>query len=129
MVRQLAEEFYPDARKIILVSDNLHTHAVSSLYEAFPAHIAFAIAERLEMHHTPPHGSRLNMAETELSALSMQLQCVGKKRTDNLEDLNLMLAAWEKDRNSKQVGINWQFTTQDARTKLKRLYPEPAFNH
>ena len=127
MIRQLAEEFYPDAKKIVLVSDNLNTHAISSLYEAFPAHVAFSIAKRIEMHHTPPHGSWLNMAETELCALSMQ--CVGRKRMDNLEDLNSMLQAWEKDRNAKQIGIKWQFTAEDARIKLKRLYPEPVFAH
>lgn len=125
MMRHVADDYYSDRDRIILVSDNLNTHTPAAFYEAYSPETAFRLAQKFEMHHTPKHGSWLNMAETELSALSMQ--CVGKTRTDKLEDLNEMLAAWEKDRNSKQIGVNWQFTTQDARIKLRRLYPKPIF--
>lgn len=125
MMRRVADEYYPDRDRIILVSDNLNTHTPAAFYEAYSPETAFRLSQKFEMHHTPKHGSWLNMAETELSALSMQ--CVGKTRTDKLEDLNEMLAAWEQDRNRKQIGVNWQFTTRDARIKLRRLYPKPIF--
>lgn len=125
MMREIADVYYPDCKRIILVSDNLNTHTKAAFYEAYPPKTAFRLAQRFEMHHTPKHGSWLNMAETELSALSMQ--CVGKTRVDNLEELNEMIRGWEADRNHRQIGVNWQFTTADARIKLRRLYPKPVF--
>lgn len=126
MMRKIAEEFYPDCKKIILVSDNLNTHNKSSFYEAFPPKIAYYLAQKFEMHYTPKHGSWLNIAETELSSLS--IQCLGNRRIDQMDELNSILAAWEKDRNQRQIGVNWQFTAEDARVKLKRLYPTPIFS-
>lgn len=78
------------------------------------------------MHYTPKHGSWLNIAETELS--SMTIQCLGNRRINTIEELNSMLSVWERDRNQKQIGVNWQFTAEDARIKLKRLYPTPIFD-
>jgi len=101
--------------------DNLNTHNTSSLYEAFPAEEAFRLAQRLEIHYTPKHGSWLNMAECELSALAAQ--CLGDRRIPNIEELNSELHAWYTQRNKSQKGVDWQFTTDDARIKLKRLYP------
>jgi hypothetical protein len=101
--------------------DNLNTHGISSLYEAFVPEKAFRLAQRLEIHYTPKHGSWLNIAEIELSALGRQ--CLGKRRIDNLKVLNRELKSWFADRNAKQKGVDWQFTTAEARTKLKRLYP------
>ena len=126
MMRKIAEEFYPDCKKIILVSDNLNTHNKSSFYEAFPPNIAYNLAQKYEMHYTPKHGSWLNIAETELSSLS--IQCLGNRRIEQIDELNSILAAWEKNRNQRQVGVNWQFTAEDARVKLKRLYPTPIFS-
>jgi hypothetical protein len=117
----LLDEQYPDADKVVLMMDNLNTHAISSLYEAFPPAEAFRLAQRLEIHYTPKHGSWLNIAETELSALS--IQCLGARRIPRVEELNVELAAWHTQRNAGQKGVDWQFTTDDARTKLKRLYP------
>lgn len=125
MMRELADQYYPDCERIILICDNLNTHTPAAFYEAFQPETAFRLAQKFEMHHTPKHGSWLNMAETELSALSMQ--CVGKTRTEKLEDLNAMLEVWETDRNKKQIGVNWQFTTEDARIKLRRRYLKPVF--
>ena len=117
----LLDEQYPDAEKVLLVMDNLNTHAVSSLYEAFPPEEAFRLARRLEIHYTPKHGSWLNIAETELSALS--IQCLGARRIPCVEGLNGELAAWRVRRNASQKGVDWQFTADDARVRLKRLYP------
>jgi hypothetical protein len=111
---------YPDAEKIILVSDNLNTHTISSLYEAFTPEKALRLAKRLEMHHTPKHGSWLNIAEIELSA--MTTQCLSR-RINNLSSLREELSAWETCRNKQTKSVDWQFTTTDARVKLKRLYP------
>ena len=111
---------YPAATVVVLVMDNLNTHCIGSLYEAFDPATARAMASRLEIHHTPKHGSWLNMAETELSILSRQ--CLDR-RIDNKELLTREVAAWEKDRNAYESKIDWQFTTADARIKLKRLYP------
>jgi len=108
-------------KKIVLIMDNLNTHNISSLYEAFPPEEAFALAQRLEIHYTPKHGSWLNIAEIELSALGRQ--CLANKRIDDLEILNSEISAWHRDRNVKQKSVDWQFTTSNARTKLKRLYP------
>jgi len=120
-IKWLIDEQYPKAEKIVLVMDNLNTHATSSLYEAFPPKVAFRLAQRLEIHYTPKHGSWLNIAEVELSAMSTQ--CLGNRRIPNLKTLNTELAAWHTKRNKNQKGVDWQFTTKDARIKLKRLYP------
>src|SRR5215218_8133877 len=120
VVRWLAEEVHPEAETIVLVMDNLNTHKLASLYEAFPPEQARRIAERLEIHHTPKHGSWLNMAEIELSVLSRQ--CLDR-RIEGAGELRGELEPWEAERNERQVGIDWRFTTADARIKLKRLYP------
>ena len=125
MMRQLAEEHYPDRKRIIIVSDNLNTHTKTAFYEAFPPAIAYDLSQKFEFHHTPKHGSWLNIAETELSALTVQ--CLGKRRIDNIDLLNYEIVNWARERNRKQIGVNWQFTTEDARIKLKRLYPKPLF--
>jgi len=120
-IKWVLDNQYPDAEKVILVMDNLNTHVISSLYEAFPPEEAFRLAQRLEIHYTPKHGSWLDIAELELSALSTQ--CLGSRRIPSIEMLNEELLAWETKRNSAQKGVDWQFTTEDARVKLKRLYP------
>ncbi len=120
VVHELCDEIYPEAEKIILVLDNLNTHNIASLYQAFGPEEAQRLKARLEIHHTPKHGSWLNMAEIELSVLSRQ--CM----TDYFETQKQLTSAieeWERQRNEKQTGINWRFTTADARIKLKRLYP------
>jgi len=120
-IRWLLDEQYPEAEKIVLVMDNLNTHTISSLYETFPPEEAFRLAQRLEIHYTPVHGSWLNIAEIELSA--MAAQCLGQRRIPGLKTLNEELAAWHTQRNQSQKGVDWQFTAPDARIKLKRLYP------
>jgi len=119
-VRDLIEVQYPDAEKIVLVMDNLNTHTPASLYEAFPAQEARRLAEKLEIHWTPKHGSWLNMAEIELSVLARQ--CLGERIADK-QELCQRVSAWQDQRNQAQTKINWRFTTADARIKLKRLYP------
>jgi DDE superfamily endonuclease len=119
-VQMLLLTVYPLAKKVVLVMDNLNTHGIASLYEAFAPEVARALAERLEIHYTPKHGSWLNMAETELSVLSRQ--CLDR-RIDDREALAHEIAAWQANRNAAQTRINWQFQTADARIKLKRLYP------
>jgi hypothetical protein len=121
-VKWVLDEQYPEAKKVVLVMDNLNTHVISSLYEAFPPEEAFRLAQRLEIHYTPKHGSWLNMAECELSALAAQ--CLGDKRIADIDTLNAELSAWHTRRNQTQKGIDWHFTTDDARVKLRRLYPE-----
>ena len=101
--------------------DNLNTHSIASLYQTFPPEEAFRLANRLEIHYTPKHGSWLDIAEIELSALARQ--CIGSKRIPDLDTLRNLLKPWYVDRNRKQRGVTWQFTTDDARIKLKRLYP------
>ena len=101
--------------------DNLNTHTVSSLYETFRPEEAFRLAQRLEIHFTPTHGRWLNIAEIELSA--MAAQCLGSRRIPDIITLNNELAAWHTQRNQSQKGVDWQFSTVDARIKLKRLYP------
>ena len=108
------------AEKIVLVQDNLNTHTPASLYEAFPPAEAKRLADKLELHYTPKHGSWLNMAEIELSVLARQ--CLDRRIPD-LETLQREVAAWEKKRNEAVVRVDWQFTTADARIKLKKLYP------
>jgi len=120
-VKWLLDEKYPDAEVVVLVQDNLNTHSLSSLYEAFTPEEAFRLAQRLEMHFTPKHGSWLNMAECELSALAAQ--CLGDRRIADIDTLNVELSAWHTRRNINQKGIDWQFTMGDARIKLRRLYP------
>jgi hypothetical protein len=111
---------YPDVEAVVLVMDNLNTHGIASLYEAFEPAEAFALAQRLEIHHTPKHGSWLNIAEIELSALTRQ--CLDRRISD-LEILNTELAAWQHATNAEQRQVDWQFTTHDARVKLRHLYP------
>ena len=120
VVRWLVEDVHEDAETVVLVLDNLNTHKVASLYEAFPPDQARRIAERLEIHHTPKHGSWLNMAEIELSVLARQ--CLDRRIAD-VATLQREVEAWEVDRNERQVGVKWQFTTADARVKLHHLYP------
>ena len=112
---------YPDAEIVRVVLDNLNTHKMASLYEAFPPDEACAIARKLEFHYTPKHGSWLNIAEIELSAMTKQ--CL-ERRIDSITSLDHELTSWETARNSLQKGVDWQFTTPDARIKLKRLYPQ-----
>ena len=119
-LRRLADERYPDAEKIVLVMDNLNTHAPSSLYAAFPPEIARRLVEKFEIHYTPKHGSWLDMAEIELSVLSRQ--CLNRRIPDK-ETLFKEVQAWEARRNCAASKIDWQFTTENARVKLKRLYP------
>ena len=120
-IRDLLENYYPDTPKIRLVMDNLNTHSVSSLYEAFSPEVARSMARRLEIHHTPKHGSWLNIAEIELSALTRQ--CLDR-RIGNLPSLCLELWEWESTRNKNQKSVDWQFKTNNARIKLRRLYPQ-----
>jgi hypothetical protein len=120
VLRWLVEELHPEAEKVVMVMDNLNTHKLASLYEAFPPDQAKRIADKLEIHYTPKHGSWLNMAEIELSVLSRQ--CLDR-RIESMEELKREVAAWEQGRNERQVVVNWQFTTADARIKLRRLYP------
>ncbi len=120
-VRSLLDEEYPEAEKVILVCDNLNTHKTASFYEAFPADEARRLAERLEIHYTPKHGSWLNVAECELSVLSRQ--CLGR-RTTSMRALRRKVTPWARKRNRRQRGVDWRFTTDDARIKLKRLYPQ-----
>jgi hypothetical protein len=119
-VDQLLTLDYPDAERVVVVMDNLNTHTLGSLYEAFEPAKARALAERLEIHHTPRHGSWLNIAEIELSTLTRQ--CLDR-RIDDLNDLNTELAAWQHTTNADQRPIRWHFTTSDARTRLRHLYP------
>jgi hypothetical protein len=120
-VKELLTVYYPDAPKVILIADNLNTHVISSFYETFDPEEARNLARRIEFHYTPKHGSWLNIAEIELSALTSQ--CLDRRISD-IVTLNHELQKWQIDRNACQKGVSWQFTTKDARIKLKRLYPE-----
>ena len=120
VVRKLVYEDYADRERIILVMDNLNTHRLSSLYEAFEPAEARRIAERLEIHYTPKHGSWLNMAEIELGVLSRQ--CLNR-RIPGQEVLERETGAWQRQRNREAIRVEWRFTTEDARIKLKSLYP------
>jgi hypothetical protein len=120
-IRDLREVRYPEAARVRLVCDNLNTHGLGSLYEAFPPEQARRLASRLEIHHTPKHGSWLNIAEIELSVLTMP--CLDRRIPD-LETLTKETQQWEQRRNEAQKGVDWQFSTLDARIKLKRLYPQ-----
>ena len=120
VVRKLVDEDFPHKERIVLVMDNLNTHHPPSLYEAFAPAEALRIAQRLEIHHTPKHGSWLNMAEIELGALAGQ--CLAR-RIPNQETLERETDAWQRRRNQEGIRGHWRFTTQDARIKLKSLYP------
>jgi hypothetical protein len=119
-LQYLADEAFPEADKIVLVQDNLNTHNPASLYQTFEPQEARRLLERFEFHHTPKHGSWLNMAETELSVL--QRQCLDRRIPD-MSTLEQEVQHWNLDRNQQFKGINWRFTTADARIKLKKLYP------
>ena len=120
-VRELLDVQYPNVQQVTLVLDNLNTHTYASLYEAFEAAEARRLIDRLELVYTPKHGSWLNIAEIELNVLSRQ--CLSQMIPDK-PTLKREVAAWETDRNASQTGVDWQFTTPDARIKLKRLYPQ-----
>jgi transposase len=119
-MHQLVDDIYPQAERIVLVMDNLNIHKKASLYEAFEPAEAKRIVDKLEIHCTPKHGSWLNMAEIEISILSRQ--CLSE-RMDNIERLETATAAWYRRRNSGCTRVDWRFTTDDARIKLKKLYP------
>ena len=119
-IKGMLDERYPEAEKVVLVMDNLNTHGISSLYATFQPHDARRLAERLEIHYTPKHGSWLNIAEIELSVLKGQ--CLDR-RIPEIEIMRKEVNAWECHRNNRKSKINWQFTSDDARIKLRRLYP------
>jgi len=119
-IKALADVHYPDAEAIVLVQDNLNTHTPASLYEAFEPAEARRLAGRLELHYTPKHGSWLNMAEIELAALAGQ--CLDRRLADRAT-MEREVEAWQLARNASGRGVNWRFTTADARIKLKHLYP------
>ncbi len=119
-IKGLLEVYYPVAKKVRLVCDNLNTHTGGALYEAFPAAVARGLCERLEFNPTPKHGSWLNMAETELSVLAGQ--CLDR-RMDSAEFVRSEVSAWEDQRNRWEAKVRWQFTTEEARVKLEKLYP------
>ena len=119
-MKDLVDVWYPDAQCIRVVQDNLNTHKPAALYEAFPPEEARRILERLDFHYTPKHGSWLNMAEIELNVLSGQ--CLDRRIAEK-QTLVTEVAAWERDRNKSTATVNWQFTSQDARIKLRKLYP------
>ena len=119
-IQHLVDVRYPSAETIVLVQDNLNTHKLASLYEAFPPEEARRLIDRLEVHYTPKHGSWLNMAEIELGVV--RRQCLDRRIPD-FSTLTGEVAAWQRDRNTLQVKVDWQFTTAEARVKLKRLYP------
>jgi DDE superfamily endonuclease len=119
-VKELVDVHYPDAERIVLVLDQLNTHSPASLYAAFPPAEAKRLADRLEIHHPPKHGSWLNIAELELAVL--QRQCLARRLGDR-EEVARQVAAWADRRNAAAATVRWQFTTADARTKLRRLYP------
>lgn len=124
-LKWLIDEKYPDVEKIVLVMDNLNTHNISSFYKAFTPEEAFRLSQKLEIHYTPKHGSWLDIAEIELSALSVQ--CLLGVRIPSIDDLNVKLHEWYLARNTKQKGVSWHFTSSDARIKLKHLYPNIKF--
>ena len=119
-LRRLADELYPQAEVIVLVQDNLNTHSPTSLYETFEPAEARRLVSRFEVHYTPKHGSWLDMAEIELGVLSRQ--CLSR-RIDNVATLRREIQAWQTTRDKTSANVNWQFTTADARIKLRKLYP------
>lgn len=120
-IRYLAEELYPEAEKIRLVVDNLNIHTPAPFYEVFDAERARDLSRRIEFRYTPVHGSWLNMAEIEISVLVRQ--CLGKRRVADAQTLRREARAWYEARNQQQASVDWRFTTAEARTKLRRLYP------
>jgi hypothetical protein len=120
-IKELVDVHYPEAEAIVLVMDNPNTHTPASLYEAFPPEEAKRLADRLQIHYAPKHGSWLNMAEIELSVLAKQ--CLGRRRLPDQVTLGREVGAWEQERNERASKIDWRFTTADARIKLKHLYP------
>lgn len=120
-VKELLDNDYPNARCVVLVCDNLNTHGLGSLYETFPPEEARRLASRLDIHFTPKHGSWLNVAEIELSVMTKQ--CLDRRIPD-LPTLCRETSAWAAKRNENQIGVDWQFTSKNARIKLKRLYPQ-----
>lgn len=120
-MRELSDVHYPEAEKIVLVLDNLNTHSPASFYEAFEPEEAWRLTNRFEFHYTPKHGSWLNMAEIELSALARQ--CLNRRLADQAT-LTQEVTAWTEERNAQVVKVQWRFTTADARIKLKHLYPK-----
>ncbi len=120
-IKELLDRDYPSAKKVILVCDNLNTHKTASFYEAFEPQEARRLIQRLEIHHTPKHGSWLDIAEIELSVFTRQ--CLDRRIPD-VDTLRTEAKAWYRDRNAKQKSVDWQFTTDKARIKLKRLYPQ-----
>jgi hypothetical protein len=122
-LKKLVDVHYPDSERVVLVCDNLNTHSPASLYERFEPEEARRIAQRIEWHYTPEHGSWLNIAEIELSVLSRQ--CLSRRIPDK-DTLEREVAAWKQARNSGSKAVNWHFTTADARIKLRRLYPQIA---
>lgn len=120
VIRHLCDEVHPDVEQIVLVQDNLNTHGVHSLYQAFAPQEAQRLAQRIEWHYTPKHGSWLNMAEIELSVLARQ--CL-QERMETQHNIETQITAWQKRRNAAQTKVEWRFGVQDARCKLKRLYP------
>ena len=120
-LRDLSDKYYPHAEKIVIVMDNLNTHSLASLYETFTPDEARRLAFRFEIHYTPKHGSWLNMAEIEIGVMSKQ--CL-KRRIPTKEEMSYQVKAWTSTRNSANLSVNWRFTTDDARIKLKRLYPK-----
>lgn len=125
-MKEISDVYYNDVDRIILVADNLNTHNKAAFYEAFEPQTAYRLCQKFEFHYTPKHGSWLNIAEAELSSLSKQ--CLGNQRINSIDELNEIIQAWEVDRNMRQKGVNWRFTAEDARIKLKRLYPTPLFS-
>ena len=121
LMKTVSNELYPDAEMIVLVMDNLNTHKFASFYAAFESEEAHRLCRRFEIHYTPKHGSWLNMAEIELSALTRQ--CLDRRIPDQ-DTLDAETQAWAKERNHQVVKVDWQFTTADARIKLKHLYPK-----
>ncbi len=119
-LRSVVDEVYADAERVVLVTDNLNVHGVGSLYEAFDPATARRLAEKIEWHYTPKHGSWLNVAECEFAILTRQ--CLSR-RTPTIGDLRRRVGAWENARNDRRVEAKWRFTTADARVKLHRLYP------
>lgn len=124
-IKWLLDEQYPEVERVILVMDNLNTHGIASLYKAFPPEEAFRLSQKLEIHFTPKHGSWLDIAEIELSALT--IQALLGRRIPSINALNDILSAWHVQRNHLQKGVSWHFSAADARLKLFHLYPKINF--
>ncbi len=120
-MREISDKCFPNAKKIVLVMDNLNTHNISSFYKAFPPAEARRLAQRFEIHYTPKHGSWLNIAEIEFSALKRQ--CLNR-RIETIEEVSSEVAAWQNDRNNRNRKVDWQFDNDSARVQLKHLYPD-----